>query len=203
MNYNFKYYLSVSIGWMVSSLTAIIVYREINFINLALSLLPLAGVIACCFLFGKDRFPSVLVPAAGIIFFNTIFLCRLASHILIDLMSATAVVFFIMMIVFMIKAPATDQNSTFGIRAPITLSHKEVWSRTHRFLSIIIAGFLPASFLLIFFWCNWGRFWSSTALVILPLSISSIYANIIGRPYERAEAEARENQIRNEQGYRS
>ena len=202
MNYNFNYYLSVSIGWMVSSLTASIVYREINFINLALSLLPLAGVIACCFLLGKERFPSVLVPAAGIILFNAIFLCRLASYILIDLMSGTAFVFFILMIVFMIKAPATDQNSIFGIRAPITLNHKEVWNRTHRFLSIIIAGCLPASFLLIFFWCNWGRFWSSAALVILPLSSSSIYASIIGRPYERAEAEAREKQIRNEQGYR-
>lgn len=202
MNYNFKYDLSVSVGWMVSSLTASIVYREINFINLALSLLPLAGVIACCFLLGKDRFPSVLVPAAGIILLSVIFLFRLASHILIDLMSATAFVFFILMLVCMMKAPATDQNSIFGIRAPITLNHKEVWSRTHRFLSIIIAGFLPASFLLIFFWFNWGRFWSSVALVILPLSISSIYANIIGRPYERDEAEARKKQIQNEQGYR-
>ena len=66
----------------------------------------------------------------------------------------------------------------------------------------IIAGFLPASFLLIFFWSRWGRFWSSVALVIIPLLISSIYAGIIGRPYEREEAEELKKQIQKEQGYR-
>lgn len=51
-------------------------------------------------------------------------------------------------------------------------------------------------------WSRWGRFWSSVALVIIPLLISSIYAGIIGRPYERAEAEELKKQIQKEQGYR-
>lgn len=106
------------------------------------------------------------------------------------------------MTVFMIKASSTEPNSTFGIKLPITYSHKEVWRRTHQFLSIIIAGFLPAYFLLIFFWFHWGRFWSSVALVIIPLLISSIYAKIIGRPYEKSEAEELKKQIQKEQGYR-
>ena len=202
MNDNFKYFLSVSIGWLLSSLIVSIAYHEINFINIALSLLPLAGILMCYFVFGKRKFSSIIVLVVGMIILNLLYLFRLSNHILIDIMSITVIVYFIIMTVFMIKAPSTEPNSTFGIRIPITYSHKEVWSRTHQFLSIIIAGFLPANFLLIFFWFHWGRFWSSVALVIIPLLISSIYANIIGRPYEKSEAEELKKQIQKEQGYR-
>ena len=202
MTERFKYFLSVSVGWLISSLTVGIACHEISIINIALSLLPFAGTIVCCFAFGRRKFLSIYVLIIGMIIMNLLYLFRLRDHILLDVMSITAALYFIMMTVFMVKAPSTEPNSTFGIRIPATSDHKEVWYRTHRFLSEIIAGFLPASFLLIFFWSRWGRFWSSVALVIIPLLISSIYAGIIGRPYEREEAEELKKQIQKEQGYR-
>ncbi len=197
-----KYYLSSSIGWMISTLILSIAYHEMNTVNIALSLLPFICVLIGHFVFRKKEFSSIIVLVIGMIIVNLIYLFRIREHIWIDIMSGTIIVYFIMMTIFMIKVPTSEQNSTFGIRIPITLSHKEVWNRTHQFMSIIIAGILPALFLLIFFWFEWGRFWCGFAFVILPLSVSALYAGLIGRPYEKAEAEELEKQIKKEQGYR-
>lgn len=202
MNGRFKYFLSASIGWLISSMTVTIACHEISAINIVLSLLPFVSTIVCRFAFGRRKFLSIYFLIIGMVIMNLLYLFRLRDHILLDPMSITAALYFIMLTVFMIRAPGTEPNGIFGIRIPATCDHKEVWHRAHRFLSEIIAGFLPANFLLIFFWSRWGRFWSSVAIVIIPILISTIYASIIGRPYERAEAEELKKQIQKEQGYR-
>lgn len=117
-----------------------------------------------------------------------------------DRFSFTAATFFVISLIFAICSRRTQKPSeTFGIRIAATIDYPEIWPIVHSFYSILITGFLPAQFMLIFYLRGGIRFFLCVVLIILPIIIAVIYANVIVKPYEKkAEDELRE-QIEREQ----
>lgn len=113
------------------------------------------------------------------------------DYIILDTYSITNVVYFVILLVFAIKSRTVEQNGTFGVRTFFTMEYEEIWNKTHKFYSIIISGFMPPLFALVFWLHGWTRFWLGSATVLLPGFIAIIYSSIIGTKYHR-EASAKE-----------
>lgn len=180
------YVVSYTVGCIVSTVFTSLVTRSIG-IQFAILALPLVVFLPLLFVLEKRCRKTIIIEAIMIAYATGAFLYAFLSNVnsvTFDTFSFTIAVYFILQTVFAVLSPNVPQNSTFGIRTPMALDHKEVWQRTHKFLSFSETATLPLMFSLIIFSSGWARFLAGTVLVLLPLSISSIYSAVIGQKYQ-------------------
>lgn len=187
-----KYIWSVTIG-MIATILALSFYVEgTNFSVYILAAMLLVVAVISQVVFSKTKRTENIIFSitimAGIVVFAFV---QNVDSIILDTYSITNVVYFVILLVFAIKSRTVEQNGTFGVRTFFTLEYKEIWNKTHKFYSIIISGFLPPLFALVFWLHGWTRFWLGSATVLLPGLIAIIYSSIIGTKYHR-EASAKE-----------
>lgn len=180
-----KYFVSGTAGLGITMLFFSNLYGETDWIN---QLLILSTQILLLLLLikkirkTKSSYAFIAVYSVAVFIYTMI---GLRSHIHIDAFSATIIVYFIIQIFFAVYSSKADQNSTFGIRTPFTLDYKEVWDKTHVFMSVAETLTLPMLFALIFYAYGTLRFFSGTVIVVLPLVCSALYSNVIGVKYHK------------------
>lgn len=177
------YLISMVVSSIFTMLCVYVGYDNIDAKSLVIAISP---TIVLFFLI-VDKIKKKFVPYLCIIVWFLLLygLLRLYKYIVIDEFSVTIIVYFIIQIVFAALSPKTEQNSYFGIRTPFTLDYKEIWDKTHVFVSIAETITIPIMFALIFFLNGWLRFGVGTCLVLLPLIYSVLYSNVIGTSYHK------------------
>lgn len=187
-----KYIWSITIG-MIATFFALSFYVEDTDVSMyILAAMLLVVAVISQVVFGKTKRIEIII--SSIIIMVSIAISALvqnADYIILDAYSITNVVYFVILLVFAIKSRTVEQNGTFGVRTFFTQEYKEIWNKTNKFYSIIISGFMPPLFALVFWAHGWIRFWLGSATVLLPGLIAMIYSNIIGAKYHR-EAGAKE-----------
>ena len=187
-----KYIWSITIG-MIATFFALSFYGEDTNVSMyILAAMLLVVAVISQVVFSKTKRTKIIT-------FSIIIMVSIAisafvqnvDYIILDTYSITNVVYFVILLVFAIKSRTVEQNGTFGVRTFFTMEYEEIWNKTHKFYSIIISGFMPPLFALVFWLHGWTRFWLGSATVLLPGFIAIIYSSIIGTKYHR-EASAKE-----------
>lgn len=203
-----KYIWSIIIG-MIATVFALSFYVEGTNISMyILAAMLLAVAVISQVIFSKTKrteiiiFPIIIMVGIAIFAF-----VQNVDSIILDEYSITNIVYFVILLVFAIKSRTVEQDGTFGVRTFFALEYKEIWDKTHNFYSIIISGFMPPLFALVFWQHGWIRFWLGSATVLLPGLIAIIYSSIIGSKYHREASSKEAEQLRiqeeiEESGYR-
>ena len=177
-----KYPFFISIGAFISfSLLEIISYDG-NYENISIYLIPLI-VSALCYYLQKKIEMLILIPIASLIYSAIRFTMKWRSGLDIDLFATTAIIYFILMIVFTISFNEIKQNEVIGIRTSATLKYKEVWDRSHKLTSYIFALFLPFSYTTIFLNSGWVKFILTNVSILLPCIIGFIISHYVAKPF--------------------
>ncbi len=177
-----KHTIFMSIGAFLSfSLLEIISYDG-NLENIAIYIIPLIVSALCYFLQMKIK-TAILIPIASLIYSVIRFTMKWRSGFNFDLFATTAIIYFILMIVFTISFNEVKQNEVIGIRTSATLKYKEVWDRSHKLTSYVFALFLPFSYTTIFLDSGWLKFILTNITVLMPCIIGFIISHIVAKPF--------------------
>ncbi len=180
-----KYIISLIIGVSMVILILSIGFYATEILTFLFSLSPLLMLLI---LFNKKLRKNTYIFNAILVYTFIIFayvLIKSYKYMIFDAFSFTLLVYFVITIVFGIRVTKVQQNNTFGIRTRFTLAYPVIWHKTHNFMSIAEMVTIPTIFVLIFFLDGWTKFLIGTAAYILPILVSTIYSNIIGKKYHK------------------
>ncbi len=182
--------LSLAIGSFLSFGLIEILYSSsfipLNFLCI-ISPLILSLILAFFYKYAKHTIIFPLTAIVAIIYSDICLTIQHINHIMIDNFSLTAVIYFIIAIIFSIGAFYVKQNLTFGIRTSATLKYEQVWNKTHRIFSLISCASTPFMYTLIFWYSGWTRFILLNIVFIIPIIISFFISHIISTPYINSE----------------
>ena len=178
-----KSLVSFSIG-MATTIIGFSLYYDFSIYAVLLSLGMVLLSFGSALIASKFNYQLIIIIPITSIFISAVYIFKtFGDNIVLDRFSITNIVFSIMMIIFAIISKSIKQNETFGIRTVLTMEFEEVWDKTHKNLSWIIALFLPFIFANVFFGSGYFRLLVGVVCVITPLIIATIYSYVIGHKF--------------------